>query len=130
MKRFPQTSWWGCPWCSQLSRYMRGFKRARRTCRRPSQRCREPSPGREGWLECAALSTLDIRLRPIVCGGFFLVPMAFFVLIGDDSRFARLRLFSSCEFRGLARLVMRAESFGECLIDLVSPAAIVLDDFI
>src|SRR6266478_2085615 len=77
-----------------------------------------------------ASSTLDFRLRTIISRGFFLMPMALFVFISDDSPLARLRLFSRRQLRGFARLVMAPEGFRECLIDFVRPTAIVSNDFI
>jgi hypothetical protein len=77
-----------------------------------------------------ASSALDFRVRTIISGGFFLMPMPRFVLIGDDSRFARLRLLSGRQLGGFVRLVMGPEGFRECLIDFVRPTAIVSNDFI
>src|SRR5258708_2828300 len=75
-------------------------------------------------------STFDIRLRTIISGGFFLVPMTPLVFIRDHSRLARLRLFSSRKLRGFARRIMGLEGFRECLIDFVRPTAIVSNDFV
>src|SRR5258707_12634225 len=58
------------------------------------------------------------------------MPMALFVFIRDHSRLARLRLFSSRQLRGFARLILGLEGFRECLIDFVRPTSIVSDDFI
>ncbi len=79
---------------------------------------------------CNPSSTFDIRLRAIISRRFFLMPMALFVFIRDHSRLARLRLFSSRQLRGFARLIMGLEGFRECLIDFVRPTSIVSDDFI
>src|SRR5262245_30533194 len=58
------------------------------------------------------------------------VPAAFFVFIFDDFCVTWHRLFLSSCLRGRERIGMGRESFRKDTVDLVSPAAVVFDDFV
>src|SRR5580700_3703663 len=81
----------------------------------------------ERW--CPA-SALDVGFRPIGACGQLLVPPAVGVFPRDGSGFSRHMLFAGGAFRGLAGEVVGREGLGEDAVDLVGPAAVVLDDMI
>src|SRR3984885_10133621 len=75
-------------------------------------------------------SALDVGFRPIGAGGQLLVPPPVGVFPRDGPGFARHVLFAGGALRGLAGEVVGREWLGEDAVDLVGPAAVMIDDMI
>src|ERR1700734_1175658 len=75
-------------------------------------------------------SALDVGLRPVGAGGQLLVPPPVGVFPRDGPGFARYVLFAGGALRRLAGEVVGREGLGEDAVDLVGPAAVVLDDMV
>src|SRR5438067_4159358 len=75
-------------------------------------------------------SALALGLRPVVAAGDFFVPLAFAVFPGNGAGLAGQVLFRRRALRREARRLMGGKRLRVCAVDLISPAAVVLDDAI
>src|SRR5690242_20624914 len=72
----------------------------------------------------------NVRMRTIRAARGFRVPLALGIFVLDDLGVARRFLFLRGGLCGPQRGSMSRESLGKNTVDLVGPAAIVLDDFV
>jgi hypothetical protein len=82
------------------------------------------APGQREWL------ALDFGLGPIVAARDFLVPFAVRVFPGNGAGLARHVLFGGGAQRRAARRIVRGECLGKNAVELIGPAAVMLDDVI
>src|SRR5437764_5966227 len=77
-----------------------------------------------------ARSALYFDVGPIVAARYFLMPVAARVFPGNGAGFARHVLFRGGALRCVPGRFVRRKCFGKRAVDLISPAAVVLDDAI
>src|SRR5262245_42975307 len=78
----------------------------------------------------ALLAVLHVGVGPIAATGGLDVPLALLVLVFDDLGEARHALLLGRSLGGCQCLRVGGEGLRENAVDLVGPAAVMLDDFI
>src|SRR5205823_12319735 len=73
---------------------------------------------------------LYLGVGPVVAARYFLMPLAAWGFPGNGAGFARHMLFRGGALRRAPGRLMRWECFGKRAVDLIGPAAVVLDDVI
>ena len=100
-----------------------------RRLRRGGQAAYEPAPkpgcGRDG-----SILVLDDGVRAVSAAGGFRVPLALVILVFDGFRVAGDLLLLGGRLRGCERLGMGWEGFRKHGVNLIGPAAVVLDDLV
>jgi hypothetical protein len=74
--------------------------------------------------------TLHFDVGPVVAARYFLMPFAAWVFPGNGAGSARYVLFLAHSLPPAPGRLMRWECFGKCAVDLIGPAAVVLDNAI